>query len=207
MVPASPLTLLFFLIPFTALCAAIKPRHHVKTAASPKSIRDEEHPVLPSAQPFSTQPIVNGLSSTNTTTPASPPYIFHLIDFRAIFTSPETERKVTKAMERTCEAFALYLLDFDLLDQQDLVLRFGDFTLEFHAVAEHLSMLAVKAVVLKLIQMIMKGLLGFVKGEVVNAQAGVRMIFAFGVLGGGYEDRELRKRRAGEKGMTKSSNG
>ena len=110
-------------------------------------------------------------------------------------------------MERTCEAFALYLLDFDLLDQQDLILRFGDFTLEFHAVAEHLSMLAVKAVVWKLIQMIMKGLLGFVKGEVVNAQAGVRIIFAFGVLGGGYEDWDLRKRRAGEKGMTKSSNG
>ena len=205
MLPASPLTLLFFLIPFNALCAAIKPRHDVKTAASPKSIRDEERPTVPSVQPSSTQPVNNGLSSPDPTTPTSPPYIFRLIDLHAIFTSPETVKRVSKAMERTCEAFALYLLDFDLLDQQDLVLRFGDFTLEYHDVAEQLSMLAVKAVVLKLIQMITKGLLGFVEGEMVNAQAGVKMIFALGVLGGGDGDRDVRKRRAGEKGTTESS--
>ena len=52
---------------------------------------------------------------------------------------------------------------------------------------EQLNMLAVKAVVMKLLQMVMKGLLGFVKGEMVDAQAGVKMIFAFGVLGGGFE--------------------
>ena len=52
--------------------------------------------------------------------------------------------------------------------------------------AETLNILAIKAVLTKLLQMVMKGLLGFVKGEMVDAQAGVRMIFAFGVLGGGY---------------------
>lgn len=89
-------------------------------------------------------------------------------------------------MERTCEVFAYYLFDYDVLDAHDFVLRFGAFTLEYHDVVEILNILAIKAVVTKLMQMVMKGLLGFVKGEMVNAQAGVRMIFAFGVLGGGY---------------------
>lgn len=109
-------------------------------------------------------------------------------------------------MERTCEAFAYYLLDLDLLEEQQLVLRFGDFTLEFYDVAAYLSMLAVKAVVTKLLQMITKGLLGFVEGEIVDVQAGVRTLFAFGVLGGGYENRGIRKRKGGEKGMTEYSN-
>lgn len=90
-------------------------------------------------------------------------------------------------MERTCETLAYYLLDYNLLDEQDFVLRIGAFTLEYHAMVEQLNMLAVKAVVMKLLQMVMKGLLGFVKGEMVDAQAGVKMIFAFGVLGGGFE--------------------
>ena len=48
-------------------------------------------------------------------------------------------------------------------------------------------MLAVKAVVMRLAQMVMRGLVGFVVGEMVDAQAGVRMVFAFGlkVRGGG----------------------
>lgn len=89
-------------------------------------------------------------------------------------------------MERTCEVFAYYLFDYDVLDAHDFVLRFGAFTLEYHDVVELLNILAIKAVLTKLLQMIMKGLLGFVKGEMVDAQSGVRMIFAFGVLGGGY---------------------
>ncbi len=109
-------------------------------------------------------------------------------------------------MERICEAFALCLLDFDLLEDQDLVMRLGHFTLEFHEVAEQLNLLAIKAVVMKLVQMITMGFLGFVSGEVVNAQAGVRMIFALGVLGGNFENWELRKRKAGEKGVTEVSN-
>lgn len=65
------------------------------------------------------------------------------------------------------------------------MLRFGAFTLEYHDVAEMLNILAIKAVVTRVLQMVMKGLLGFVEGEVVDARAGVRMVFAFGVLGGG----------------------
>ena len=42
-------------------------------------------------------------------------------------------------------------------------------------------MLAVKAVVMRLAQMAMRGLVGFVVGEVVDARAGVRMVFAFGL--------------------------
>lgn len=106
-----------------------------------------------------------------------------------------------------CEVFAYYLLDLDLLDEQDLALRFGEFTLEFYDLAGYLSMLAVKAVVMKLMQMVTQGLLGFFRGEMIDAQAGVRMIFAFGVLRGGHGDWELRKRSAGEKGMISSSHG
>lgn len=109
-------------------------------------------------------------------------------------------------MERTCEVFAYYLLDLDLLEEQGLVLRFGDFSFEVFDVAVHLNMLAVKAVIMKLIQMVMKGLLGFFEGEMVDAQAGVRMIFAFGVLGDGYENWELRKRRGGEERTTNHPN-
>ncbi|KAF6232382.1 hypothetical protein HO173_009487 [Letharia columbiana] len=205
--PASQLALLFFLLHLSALCTAITLPHDVHTVAFTKLVRHEEHPIQPSTQPFSTQPIAKALSTTNTTSPTPPLYIFHLLDLRSIVASPETEHKVFRAMERTCEVFAYCLLDLDLLDQQDLVLRLGDFTLDFHDMAEHLSILAVKAVVMKLMQMIIKGLFGFVQGEMVDAHAGVRMIFAFGVLGVDYENRALRKRRAGEKGMTPSSNG
>ena len=90
------------------------------------------------------------------------------------------------------------LLDLDLLEAQGLVLRFGDFTLDLYDVSEHLSMLAVKAVLVRLIQMIAKGLLGFMTGELVDAQAGVRMIFAFGVLRGDYDTGGLRKRKMSE---------
>ena len=45
-------------------------------------------------------------------------------------------------------------------------------------------MLAVKAVVMRLLGMAARGLLGFVEGEVVDVTAGVRMIFTFGVVGG-----------------------
>ena len=88
---------------------------------------------------------------------------------------------MARFLERTCEVFAYYLLDLDHFEGQDLVLRVGGLTLEFHEVAERLSMLAVKAVVMRLAQMVMRGLVGFVVGEMVDARAGVRMVFAFGL--------------------------
>ena len=63
-------------------------------------------------------------------------------------------------------------------------------------------MLAVKTVMLKLIQMLQKGLLGFFEGELIEGQAELRMIFAFGVLGGAFGDWEMRKRNFGEGGRT-----
>lgn len=50
-------------------------------------------------------------------------------------------------------------------------------------------MLAVKAVVMRLLRMVARGLVvGFVRGEVWDVgrvQAGVRMVFALGVVGAG----------------------
>ncbi len=68
-------------------------------------------------------------------------------------------------------------------------------------------MLAIKAVLMKLCQMIAKGFLGFVIGEVLDVHAGVRLIFALGVLGGQYEDWDLRKRTVTEGAVTKYSSG
>lgn len=112
-----------------------------------------------------------------------------------------------KALERACESFASSLFDYDLLYDEDLALHLGDFTLQFQDVAEQLSMLAVKTVLMKLIQMLQKGLLGFVEGELIDARAGVRMIFAFGVLGGAFGNWDLRKRTAGENGRTSLASG
>lgn len=212
--PAPQLSLLFFLIPLSALCAILKPPpHSVHTATYPKHLRsgekeekeeEEDYPIHPSTQPFSTQPIITTLpSSPNQTTTTPPPLpIIHLLDLRLILTSPHTSQKAFLALERACEAIALWLLDFDLPEEQDLVLRVGAFTLELHEVAEHLSVLAVKAVVMKVLRMVLRGLLGFVEGEVVDVQAGVRMVFAFGVTGVGGEGWGVRRRSTrGEEGV------
>ena len=73
-------------------------------------------------------------------------------------------------------------------------------------VSEQLNVLAIKAVVTKLLQLVARGMLGFVSGEMVDAQAGVRMIFTFGVVGGFFGDWELRRRRVGANGVIEGSN-
>ena len=200
---ASQLALLCFLIPLNALCAASEPSHDVHAAVSPTFIRGEEHGVLPSAQPFLTQPTTN-LPSPNTIPPTPPPYTFRLLELHAILAPPEMEQYIATAMERLCEAFAYALLDLDLLADQHLVLRLGGFTLDFYDVAEQLSVLAMKAVVVKLMQMIGKGLFGFIRGEMISVRAGVRLLFAFGVLDDDYEDWGFRKRETGDNSFKKS---
>lgn len=112
---------------------------------------------------------------------------------------------MARALDRTCEAFAFYLLDLDLLDEPDLVLRFGPFAIDFYDLALHLQMLAVKAVVMKLLELIAGGFLGFVKGEVMVAGAGTRMMFTFGVVGGQVGEWGLRRREVGGDGMGRVS--
>ena len=92
------------------------------------------------------------------------------------------------------------------MEAQDLVLRFGDFALDMYDVSEQLNVLAIKAVVTKLLQLVARGMLGFMSGEMVDAQAGVRMIFTFGVVGGFFGDWELRRRRVGGNGVIEVSN-
>ena len=86
------------------------------------------------------------------------------------------------------------------------MLRFGDFILDLYDVSEQLNVLAIKAVVTKLLQLVARGMFGFVSGEMVNAQAGVRMIFTFAVVGGFYGNWELQRRRVGENGVVEFSN-
>ena len=198
------LGILFFLVPLTALSTTVvkAPQDaHIGTAL--KHIPDGDLSPQPSAQPFSTQSIVNRRPIPNSTDPTSQPYTpytFRLLRLRTILASPKAVEYVYTALERACQSFASSLFDYDLLYDEDLALHLGDFTLQFQDVAEQLSMLAVKTVIMKLIQMLQKGLLGFVEGELIDAQAGVRMIFAFGVLGGAFGNWDLRKRTVGENG-------
>ena len=205
---ATHLGLLFSIVPLTALTAPELPppqKAHIATAL--KHIRDEDYFPQPSTQPFSTQPIVNRRPSPNSTVPISGPYTFRLRQLRTILASPKTVAYVHKTLERTLEVLAYSLFDYDVLYDQDLALHIGDFTLQFQDVAEQLSVLAVKTVMLKLIQMLQNGLLGFVEGELIEGQAEVRMIFAFGVLGGAFGDWEMRKRNVGESGRTGLASG
>ena len=200
---AAHLILLFSLVPLTALSATVVTPHqdaHVSTAL--KHIRDEDYFPQPSTQPFSTQPIINRRPSPNSTVSISQPYTFRLRQLHTILASPKTVQVVHKTLERALSVLAYSLFDYDLLYDQDLAVHIGDFTLQFQDVAEQLSVLAVKTVMLKLIQMLQKGLLGFVEGELIEGQAEVRMIFAFGVLGGAFRDWEMRKRKVGERGRT-----
>ena len=196
-------THLGLLVPLTALSATVVTAAqdaHIGTAL--KDIRDEDYFPQPSTQPFSTQPIVNRRPSPNSTIPISEPFTFRLLQLHTILASPKTVQYVHNLLERALQVFAYSLFDYDLLYNQDLALHLGDFTLQFQDVAEHLSMLAVKTVMLKLIQMLQKGLLGFFEGELIEGQAELRMIFAFGVLGGAFGDWEMRKRNFGEGGRT-----
>lgn len=200
---ATHLGLLFPLVPSTALSATvITPHQDAHIGHPPKHIRDEDHLPQPSTQPFSTQPILNHQPSPNSTTPISQPYTFRLRQLHLILASPKTVAYVHKTLEHALEVLAYSLFDYDLLYDQDLALHIGDFTLQFQDVAEQLSVLAVKTVMLKVIQMLQKGLLGFLEGELIGGQAEVRMIFAFGVVGGAFGDWEMRKRTVGESGRT-----
>ena len=205
---ATHLGVLFCLVPLTALGATVvkAPQDaHIGTAL--KHVRDGDYFPQPSTQPFSTEPIVNHGPSPNSTIPISQPYTLCLRQLHTILASPQTIEYVYRALERALQVFAYSLFDYDLLYDQDLALHLGDFTLQFQDVAEQLSVLAVKTVMLKLIQMLQKGLLGFLEGELIEGQAEVRMIFAFGVLGGAFGDWEMRKRNVGESGRTSLASG
>lgn len=184
--PTLQLALLLLLpLRLNALCpaATTKPSHDLLIATSPKSIDRRERPVPLSVQPLSIRSAIPNNNRATLTTPPSSPYTFRLLDFRAIATSPETEAKLVAAFDRFCEACAIALLDFDLLEAQYVSVRFGDLSLNFYNVGEYVSVLAMKAVVLKLLHLIGKGLRGFFKGEVLDVQAEVRMVFTFGIRG------------------------
>lgn len=184
--PTLQLALLLLLpLRLNALCPAAtpKPSHDLLIATSPKSIDRRERPVALSVQPLSIRSAIPNNNRATLTTPPSSPYTFRLLDFRAIATSPETEAKLVAAFDRFCEACAIALLDFDLLEAQYVSVRFGDLSLNFYNVGEYVSVLAMKAVVLQLLHLIGKGLRGFFKGEVLDVQAEVRMVFTFGIRG------------------------
>ena len=200
---ATHLILLVSLVPSIALSATAVTLHQDAHISTPlKHIPDDDYFPQPSTQPFSTQPIVNRRPSPNSTDPVSQAYTFRLRQLHTILASPKTVQVVHKTLERALSVLAYSLFDYDLLYDQDLALHIGDFTLQFQDVAEQLSVLAVKTVMLKLIQMLQNGLLGFFEGELIEGQAEVRMIFAFGVLGGAFGDWEIRKRNVGESGRT-----
>lgn len=188
--PTSQLALLLLLLlRLNALCAATatKPSHDVYITTSPKSIDNRERSIPLSVRPLSIQPATtnnhNRATPNTTTAPPSSPYTFRQFDFRAIATSPETEAKLVAALDRFCEACAIALLDFDLLEAQYFSLRFGDLSLDFYNIGEYVSVLAMKAVVLKLLHMIGKVLRGFLKGEILDVHAELRLVFTFGVRG------------------------
>ena len=207
---AAQLGLLVSVVPVTALSATAvvdqaSQDAHIGTAL--KHVRDGDYFPQPSTQPFSTGPIVNGLPSPNTTTSISQTYTICLRQLHSILGSPETIEYAHRTLERALQVLASALFDYDLLYDQDLALHIGDFTLQFQDVAEHLSVLAVKTVIMKLIQMLQKGLLGYFEGELIGGHAEVRMIFAFGVIGGAVGDWDLRKRNVGEGGRTGLASG
>ena len=193
--PQPALLFVLLLLPLlSALCSAThESSHNVDIAASASSsiitinAREENPTLLPTPQPFSFTEPDSSLSSLNKTPSLPPSYTFRLVRFQAITDDPWsniTYFAVAKALERYYETVAFYLLDLDHLEGQDLLLRFGDLYIDFYDVVEQLSILAVKAIVRELIRLVAKGLLGFVGGELVDVDAGVRMAFAFGLVGG-----------------------
>lgn len=184
--PASQLATLISLTLAPALCASTTPPHNIAIAASPKSIRDSDPAIHPSATPFPTNPT----PIPTTPPPPPPPPTIHLLSLHLIlpppFLSPTPHPPIALALDRLLESLAYALLDLDLLEAQHLVLRLGAFTLDFYDVAERLSVLAIKAVLVRLARMVERGLLvGWVRGEVVDVRAGVRGVFALGVVGEG----------------------
>ena len=177
------LALLFVLLHLlTPLCSASRTCRNVPNTTPSHFIPPEETPTLPLEQSLWTKA---ARSSPNTTIPAQTSYIFRLLEFQAILTSSTVKRlDIAISLERTFELLAVLLLDFDYLEAQNLMLRFGDLTIDFYSVGEQLSILAIKAVLTRLAQWITLGLFGFVVGEVLDVQAEVRMGFAFGLVGG-----------------------
>ena len=204
---AAQLGLLVSLVPLTATVVVVQASQDAPIGTALKDVRDGDYFPQPSTQPFSTGPIVNGLPSLNSTSPISQAYTIYLRQLHTILASPETIEYAHRTLERALQVFASALFDYDLLYDQDLALHIGDFTLQFQDVAEHLSMLAVKTVIMKLIQMLQKGLLGFFEGELIEGHAEVRMIFAFGVIGGAFGDWEMRKRNVGGDGRNPFASG
>lgn len=188
--PISQLALLLLLLlRLNTLCAAAttKPSHDVHIATIPKSIDSRERSVPLPVQPLSIRPATtnnnNRKAPNTTTTPLSPPYTLRLLDFRAIATPHEAAANFVAALDRFCEACANALLDFDLVEAPYVSLRFGDLTLDFNNVGQYVSVLAVKAVLMTLSLFFEQGLRGFFKGEVLDVQAELRMVFTFGVRG------------------------
>ncbi|KAM0801392.1 hypothetical protein BDR22DRAFT_820898 [Usnea florida] len=207
--------LLVSVVPVTALSATVAVVDHQasedgRIGTALKEVGNGDDFPQPSTQPFSTTGpiIVNGRPSPNsTTTSISQTYTICLRQLHSILGAPETIEYAHRTLERALQVLAAALFDYDLLYDQDLAVHIGDFTLQFQDVAEHLSVLAVKAVIMKLVQLLQKGLLGYFEGELIEGHAEVRMIFAFGVIGGALGDWEMRKRNVGEGGRTSLGSG
>lgn len=89
--------------------------------------------------------------------------------------------QLNKIIERCYDVIALALIIPNLLDRDALVFHFGDLTFAFRAVAGYLSLIALKAVIRQLGQMLQRGLTGFVSGEVVDVRNEYKVLFTFGV--------------------------
>jgi len=127
--------------------------------------------------------ITNPPTANVTSQPQDQPnrFIFKFIRFHAL-ANESPLKTIVSLLERLYDALAFILFDLSFLDEHDLTLQVGDFTLQLHCIAEYLSALAVKAVVRRLGQMLQRGLTGLVSGEVVDVGTAVRTMFVFGVV-------------------------
>ena len=126
--------------------------------------------------------ISSSLSKPSDQNGASKSYLLTFTNLNAIAADKEAVNFLVIVIERMYDLLAYAILDFGSLTRHDLEIRFGNFVLEFHCLAEYLSIMAVKAVARRLGQMIQGGLTGLVAGEIVDVQTAVRTIFAFDLL-------------------------
>lgn len=116
--------------------------------------------------------------------PKTPPLTLHTP--RTHYLSPPSTPTIallTALIERLYDTLAYALLDRDALDAYDLTLRVGGLRLDFYCVAEVLGVMAVRAVVKRLGQLVQGGLTGVVVGGVEGGR-GVGVVVALGVEGG-----------------------
>lgn len=116
--------------------------------------------------------------------PQTPPLTLHTP--RTHYLSPPSTPTIallTALIERLYDTLAYALLDRDALDAYDLTLRVGGLRLDFYCVAEVLGVMAVRAVVKRLGQLVQGGLTGVVVGGVEGGR-GVGVVVALGVEGG-----------------------